>query len=136
MMRAFGVIGRVLLLASMCWVLPGQTYAQEKPPNTHTNPNPSGVGKAQRKALKKQQIRYLITHKPKKVLYGNPCVETYTRAMGFVYSPYYQENWLYDWWHNLKVKSWLTWHYGLGWKRKVRKRIKLCREASGDFRHY
>jgi hypothetical protein len=80
----------------------------------------------------------LYSKKPTKVLLGNECVSSFTRELGFEYvypftSPGAPQNDLHIFFSNTVHQIGLTFKNGLGWKRKVRKRIEQCRTSSGDF---
>lgn len=81
----------------------------------------------------------LYTYKPNDFLVGNQCVTEYTKTLGFEYtypfeSPNTKPNRLYSFSHNVYTNLRLTFRLGLGWKKKVKARIKQCRESSGDYR--
>lgn len=89
-------------------------------------------------AKKKLRDRYLYAYDMKKVLYGNPCVTEVTKSFGFEYIPAFDSpdeprNDLAIWAHNFTTSIAITFRHGLFWKRKVKKRIRYCAEASGDF---
>lgn len=86
------------------------------------------------------QKRYweIYTWFPTEMLVGNACVQEYTRLMGFEYVPAFDipgqelsSGTIF--FRNLKVKTRVLFKNGPGWKRRVKRRIKQCREASGDF---
>jgi hypothetical protein len=76
---------------------------------------------------------------PQSVLYGNYCVTEYTHKLGFEYIPtqsYFKgrPHGLNIRWHNFKANWRLNLKQGLGWRKRVRKRIAQCKRSSGDFR--
>lgn len=85
-----------------------------------------------------KKTEYLLTRKPTKVLYGNPCAEEVTYNYGFIYvfnpknsaEGYYNEN---AFWHNFTTKFKLLFKNGPFYMSKVKKGIKECRKSSGDF---
>jgi len=87
---------------------------------------------------KGRRIRSMYTNSAKESLIGNSCVEEYTRKLGFVYiqpylSPEYTVKVLNQWVNNAWVKTIVLFRKGPFWQRKLRKRIRYCRESSGDF---
>jgi len=84
------------------------------------------------------RIRSMYTSSSKENLVGNSCVEEYTRKLGFIFiqpylSPEYPVKVLDQWANNTWVKTIVLFRKGPFWQRKLRKRIKFCRESSGDF---
>lgn len=87
---------------------------------------------------KRKQIHYIYKATSEGVLYGNPCAVQATRKMGFEYvlqpagvpgSPDEKEVELNNFLVNLK----LIFTKSPFWKMILNKRIKDCREKSGDF---
>ncbi len=85
-----------------------------------------------------KKLEYFLISDPKKVLYGNPCVEEVIFDLGFKYmlipetkiDGYINEDPV---WHNFKTHMKLMFKNGPFYRSKVRKAIKSCRTASGDF---
>ncbi len=87
---------------------------------------------------KNRRIRSMYTTSSRENLIGNSCVEEYTRKLGFVYiqpflSPEFPVKVLDQWVNNTWVKTIVLLRKGPCWQRKLRKRIRFCRESSGDF---
>jgi hypothetical protein len=87
---------------------------------------------------KTRRIRSMYTSTSKDNLVGNPCVEEFTKKLGFVYvqpflSTEYPVKVLDQWTNNFWVNTVVFFRKGPFWKRKLRKRIRFCRESSGDF---
>ena len=81
----------------------------------------------------------LYTYNPNHFLVGNQCVTEYTKTLGFEYTypfdaPNSKPNRLYTFFHNAYANIRLTGRLGLRWKKKVKERIRQCRESSGDYR--
>ncbi|MEQ9426684.1 MAG: hypothetical protein RJQ09_19835 [Cyclobacteriaceae bacterium] len=80
------------------------------------------------------RIREIFVKSTFKIGYGNPCVEEATSKMGFIYAPVvppftseFKRNW-HNWW----VKLGLVVRRGPWWKITANKRIKECRNKTGD----
>lgn len=91
-----------------------------------------------KKSLKRKHYDYIYVESGKEVLYGNPCAIQATRRMGFEYvmqplgtpgSPDREEYELNNFW--IKTKLFFT--RSPFWKLIINRRIKKCRERSGDF---
>ncbi len=104
---------------------------------TDPNRNPDKMDASKTPDFPKK-IEYLLTRKPTKVLYGNPCAEEVTYKYGFIYllNPKLDQNEFGNenaFWHNFKTHFKLMFKNGPFYKSKVRKEIRVCRESSGDF---
>lgn len=88
--------------------------------------------------LRNKKVTYIIKKNTREILYGNKCVEEYTRDMGFMYlvipkgQPGYESE-LDRFFHNFGAKAKLFFTKGPFWKLRVKKRIKECRKKTGDF---
>lgn len=87
---------------------------------------------------KRKRIDVIIKNSPEGILYGNPCVEEETKQMGFKYTV--QNPGLPGTLkpltlmvHNLKVYTRLTLTKSPFWKAILKRRIRDCRERSGDW---
>jgi hypothetical protein len=87
---------------------------------------------------KRKRIDVIIKNSPKDLLYGNPCVEEETRQMGFKYTVQnpglpgtLKPVTLFI--HNMKVYTRLTLTKSPFWKMVLNRRIRDCRERSGDW---
>jgi hypothetical protein len=85
-----------------------------------------------------KKLDYLLSRKPTRILYGNPCAEEVTYNLGFKYvlvpktmaEGYSNES---IFWHNFRTHFKLMFKSGFFYKHKARKGIKRCRTSSGDF---
>lgn len=94
--------------------------------------------RSSRPAKKEKRIYRLYVYKPSKVLYGNRCATNYLHKHGFEYIPVQDDpskhrNPLFVFFHNLGVRTALTFRNGPFWSVRARKHIKQCRISSGDF---
>lgn len=104
----------------------------------HTNRQNEPSAAAKKRAPKGRQTLYITVDNPNKVLWGNSCVTSYTnKKMGFEYvvTPKMMIDdptglWLENFW----VRTRLTFRNGPFWGIKVKKRIRRCRQSSGDFK--
>lgn len=114
-------------------------FGQRRKPNDYTYSSTTDYYNAA-KFERQKQTRFIALYstEPTKVLLGNECVSSFTREMGFEYvypftSPGAPQNNLHIFFANSMRHVTLTFKNGLGWKRKVKKRIEQCRTSSGDF---
>lgn len=129
-----------LLLILLCLLSVQEGYAQKKKkrsgkqePTTNTSYGASIEGETTRK-----EYLYLYSTSSRGLLQGNKCVEDYTEARGFRYivMPPGQEGSLTDMemrLHNFGVKFVLLLKNGPFWHHRLSKRIKYCREKTGDY---
>lgn len=80
----------------------------------------------------------IVKNDTKEILYGNKCVEEVANKMGFKYLVIPKGNkgnlnGFNRFFHNLGVKFIITIKNGPFWKSKIKKRIRDCRNQSGDF---
>lgn len=87
---------------------------------------------------KRKRIDVIIKNNPKDLLYGNPCVEDETLRLGFKYTVQnpglpgtLKPVTLFI--HNLKIYTRLTLTKSPFWKMILNRRVKDCRERSGDW---
>ena len=87
---------------------------------------------------RRKRISFIIKNDPKGLLYGNPCVNEETERMGFRYTVQNAGHpgtlkpiTLFV--HNMKVYTKLTVTRSPFWKLILNRRIKDCRERSGDW---
>jgi len=89
-------------------------------------------------APKRKSVAVIYKSSAVSFLYGNPCAVDATMAMGFIYdinikgapgsvTPFKQN------WNNMMVNIKLIFTRSPFWKLILNKRIKNCRERSGDF---
>ncbi len=90
-----------------------------------------------RKKTKKTKYISIYKTNPTKVLYGNRCVDEYTHKMGFEYILVMPDR---DGDVDVKMVAsnignsiLLTFKNGPFWSRKVKKKIKECRQSTGDY---
>ena len=132
-----------LIVLTGLLMAPASTMAQHKRKKKkrypHETPNTRSVwsdNKIKSKA-KKTRILQIVKYKPHKVLYGNKCVEEYTRRLGFEYVIGMPDEDgdadLYAFFSNMGNRVLLTFRNGPFWSCRVRRRIKQCRLGSGDF---
>ncbi len=94
-----------------------------------------------RRKGKKKRLLQVYRRDPSRVLYGNRCVTELTQKMGFEYviitpEASGEERYVTTFAQNVSSGFLLTLRHGPFWQRKVRKRIRNCRESSGDFVGY
>lgn len=99
--------------------------------------------KSKKKDFKKKRPVEWVKNSPKGLLIGNPCMETVTKEMGFIYviqskipQSRYGGTRLTDFerfWHNMFAKLRITFKNGPFWKFKLKKKRKECRGLTGDF---
>ena len=89
-------------------------------------------------APKKEEYRFIIKNDGEGILYGNPCMQTETLKMGFMYIVQtpgipgsYSKRALF--WNNFKTRLNLTFTKSPFWRSTLKRRVKDCREKSGDF---
>lgn len=97
------------------------------------------MGKDSRKKSKPKEknIRLIIKNDTKGILYGNPCMNEETRRMGFEYvvqTPGLPGSLgtFRRLWNNFWTKARLTFTNTPFWKLILKKRVKDCRQRSGD----
>jgi hypothetical protein len=94
--------------------------------------------KKKKHAPDRRSISIIIKNKPKKILYGNPCMVEETHRMGFEYAlqtpglPGSLDGFKLLW-HNYKVYGKLIVTRSPFWKMILNGRVKDCRERTGDF---
>jgi hypothetical protein len=93
---------------------------------------------APNKEFKKQKIQHIIKSDTRKFLFGNKCAEDETLKMGFVYVAMPKgrpgnKNEFNRNLQNLGAKTSILLKNGPFWKVKLNKRIKRCRQQTGDF---
>ena len=116
------------------------TYAQDKYNNPYRTDNTRVKPKYEERKNepKRKKIRVIIKNNPRGILYGNPCLEEETRNMGFQYTvqnaglpgslkPVTLRI------HNFKVHAYLVLTKSPFWKGILNRRIKDCREKTGDW---
>jgi len=86
----------------------------------------------------KKKLIQIIKPDTKGILYGNRCFEEVTNEMGFEYvvqPPGQPGNRtpVGRFFHNFGAKFKLFFKAGPTWKSKVKKKVKECRELSGDY---
>ncbi len=94
-----------------------------------------------RRKGKKKRLLQVYRRDPARVLYGNRCVTELTQKMGFEYviitpEAAGEERYVTTFAQNVSSGFLLTFRHGPFWQRKVRRRIRNCRESSGDFVGY
>ena len=87
---------------------------------------------------KRKKIMIIYVPDASKILYGNPCATFETHRMGFEYvveprNGMESKTWKGKFLNNLGVKTKLVVTRSPFWKLILKKRIKKCREQSGDF---
>jgi hypothetical protein len=87
---------------------------------------------------KEKKLIQIIKNDTKGILYGNRCFEEVTTDMGFEYvvQPKGQPGNMNEFgrnMHNFWSKFKLFFKAGPFWKSKVNKKVRECRELSGDF---
>lgn len=104
----------------------------------HTNRQNEPSAAAKKRAPKGKKTLYITVENPNKVLWGNACVTNYThKKMGFEYvvTPKMMiEDPTGLWLENFWVRTRLTFRNGPFWGIKVKRRIRRCRQSSGDFK--
>lgn len=89
-------------------------------------------------APKTKKYSLIVKNKADGLLYGNACMTENTHRMGFEYSIQVKglPGSLYPWerrWKNVLVHTKLIFTRGPWWKLVLNKRVKNCRQKSGDF---
>jgi hypothetical protein len=114
----------------------GQTYDRKYPTENIKSKQDDNKRKNE---PRRKKISVIIKNDPKGLLYGNPCMEDETLRMGFKYSV--QNPGLPGtlkpvtlFLQNLKVYTKLTLTRSPFWKVILNRRVKDCRERSGDWR--
>lgn len=86
---------------------------------------------------KSKKIKYIYKKRARKLLVGNPCAVDATRKMGFEYQHHHRKlsagEEFARVWQNTWVKTGLFFRNPF-WKLKVKKKIKKCAHATGDYR--
>ena len=124
-----------LLLFSLVHRVQGQAYDRSSPTE---NIKMRQDDNTRKNKPKRKRIDVIIKNSPKGLLYGNPCVEEETMRMGFKYTVQNQGlpgtlkpvTLLI---HNAKVYCRLALTKSPFWKMVLNRRIKDCRERSGDW---
>lgn len=133
-------MNRLLFILLLC-TSPSIIYAQDWVPEELRNTTTTNVSKNKKskppKKTEKDMI-FIIKNNPKKILYGNPCMHTETKNMGFEYV--LQKPGLPGTLgttrrilHNTAAYARLTFTRSPFWKMKLNRRVKDCREKSGDW---
>ena len=94
---------------------------------------------ANKRANRSKKKNYEVIYRPRtrKILYGNPCAVEATRKMGFEYmvesrTATRSASQLGKFLNNLKVKSKLVVTRSPFWKVILKRKLKRCRQKSGD----
>ncbi|WP_258105787.1 hypothetical protein [Marinoscillum sp. MHG1-6] len=141
-MRGLVWIGLFMSLILICV---HQTHAQgstkERDFRDHMpteNLDPRKEANVHRNRPKRRNIQYLYKDEPDGTLFGNPCVLEQTRRMGFEYMPNpkglpgaINDDDQYS--NNVMVNLRLIVTHSPFWKLILNRRIKRCREKSGDW---
>lgn len=103
-----------------------------------TNNTSIKVKPSPNKEFKKKKIRYIVKSDTKNLLLGNKCAEEETLKMGFMYvaTPKGQpgnKDQVKRTFKNLATKTFLLFKNGPFWKYRLKKRVKKCRQMTGDF---
>lgn len=129
----------ILITTILCTVSAmGQASSSELKGYTPTeNINPDIDFNRRKNAPKKKDFFYIIKNDMHGFLYGNPCVLEQTRRMGFEYTVQIEgiPGSLRPWrrrWNNTLGYTRLTITRSPFWKLILNKRIKNCRQKSGD----
>lgn len=116
-----------------------QVFSQQKPTKTD-EPKKSTATSYQSRvpAPERDTTLSLYQSDTRAYLPGNRCLEEYTQKLGFRYvaMPPNQNGSKTDFGmrlHNLKVKTILLFKNGPFWHHRLNKRIKECRQKTGDF---
>ena len=102
------------------------------------NVDPKKKFKKKSNAPDRKEYSLIVKNKAKGLLYGNACMTENTQRMGFEYSIQVKglPGSLYPWerrWKNALVHTKLIFTKGPWWKLVLKKRVKNCRQKSGDF---
>lgn len=102
------------------------------------NVDPKKKFKKKSNAPQTKDYGLIVKNKTKGILYGNACMSENTQRMGFEYSIQVEglPGSLYPWerrWKNALVHAKLIFTRGPWWKLVLNKRVKNCRQKSGDF---
>lgn len=93
---------------------------------------------ADNKEFKKKKVRYIVKNDARKLLLGNKCADEETLKMGFMYvaipkgHPGNKDQVKRNF-NNLGTKTVVFFKNGPFWKLRLKKKIKKCRELTGDF---
>ena len=124
----------VIFCVSLAWSAFSQT---EEYRETNMTSYDVKVDKKKEAPEQKKLIK-IIKNDTKEILYGNRCFEEVTADMGFEYvvQPKGQPGNKNEFGrnvHNFGAKFRLFFKAGPFWKSKVKKKVRECRELSGDF---
>ena len=129
----------LLILCLFFCVLATSGLAQTDTDFRETNvTNPDMKVDKKKEAPEKKKLIKIIKNDTKGILYGNRCFEEVTADMGFEYvvQPKGQPGNRSEFgrnMHNFWAKFKLFFKAGPFWKSKVKKKVRECRELSGDF---
>jgi hypothetical protein len=137
MVQKLNLIG---LLLCVLLVFSGSAQSQTKQDKKNSPPKKSTATSYQVDVAepKTETLYSLYQYNTRNSLPGNRCLEEYTRKLGFQYviMPPNQTNSKTDFGlrlHNFGTKFILLLKNGPFWHHRLNKRIKECREKSGDF---
>lgn len=139
-MRYSAIIFVLLLLLVSTQEIFAQKKKKEKEITTYMPTDNLDVKKDSNKkknSPKRKKVRYIVKNSTKGILYGNPCMITETRRMGFEYAVQTKGitgsmNYFRRTWNNFSTKFVLTFTQSPFWKPILRSRVKDCRIKSGD----
>jgi len=130
-----------LLIMFVFFTYSSLIFAQDWVPEELRNTSTTNVNKKKKSKPPKKSDKdmiFIIKNNPKKILYGNPCMHTETKNMDFEYV--LQKPGLPGTlgttrriMHNTSAYTKLIFTRTPFWKIKLNKRVKDCREKSGDW---
>ena len=136
----------ILLLFCFCLLLVQPMHAQSKKKKTKKKPKGETTNTSYGAQIKNEppgpkEYLHLYRTNTRGILLGNKCMEEYTEKMGFRYvmMPPDQEGSLSTTemrLNNFGVKFILLLKNGPFWHHRLNKRVRRCREKTGDFMGY
>lgn len=127
---------RCMILVFMLAVEPA--FSQTSAPTSTSNTDFNKKGRNTQKKSKSKKVRYILKKDTQNTSYGNPCVMEITRSKGFEYlvtlkgQPGYESE-VQRGFHNFGINIALLFRNGPFWKFGLRKKIRDCRQKSGDY---
>jgi hypothetical protein len=113
-------------------------FSQTSPPSTTSNTDFDKKSRNAQKKSNSKKVRYILKKDTQNTSYGKPCVVEITRSKGFEYlvtlkgQPGYESE-VQRGFHNFGINIALLFRNGPFWKLGLRKKIKDCRQKSGDY---
>lgn len=139
-MKSSVQISGLSLLVLVC-ILPGQKANGQTEARivatTKTSLEVVSPAKTEKNTPKRHTV-HIVTTDIRNIGYGNMCVAEETNRMGFEYTPMpvsaiEKRSVFYYFIHNQTAKFKVTLKNGPFWQHKLKKRIKKCRQMTGDF---